>query len=156
MLETIDRHAPADPMQRLGLAVVAAVFGVLAVGDATNFITFPVYQLGLPDTALANFLVFLLGAALLVVTYRLVELSVGDTAPDVGGVPTTDGAGQYDDRDPEHILKNRYARGELTDEQFERMRSQLGDYDMSDDQEAEHARDFAENHELDDRQTLID
>lgn len=156
MLGTIDRHAPADPMQRIGVAVLAAVVGILAVGDALNVIVFPMYQLGLPDAAWADLVVFLFGVAMLVVTYRLVELSVGDTPPAPGGVPTTDGTGQYDERDPEHILKARYARGELSDDQFERMRSQLADYDMSDDAEADHARDFAENHELDDRQTLID
>lgn len=157
MLEAIDRHAPADPMHRLAAAVVAAVVGILAVGDALNVILFPMYQLGLPDSAFANVLVFLLGAALLVVTYRLVELSVDDAG--VGAptdVPATDGPDQYDDRDPEQILEARYARGELTDDQFEQMRSRLADYDVSDEAEYERAQDFAENHELNDRQTLID
>lgn len=157
MLETIDRYAPGDPTQRLAVAVVAAVTGILAVGDALNVIYFPMFQLGLPDSALANALVFALGAALLVVTYRLVELSVGDDEPLVARPAAADGG--YDDRDPEQILETRYARGELDEEEFERMRIRLSDFEESGGATAENyddAADFAQNHELHDRETVID
>jgi uncharacterized membrane protein len=157
MLETIDRYAPGDPTQRLAVAVVAAVTGILAVGDALNVIYFPMFQLGLPDSALANLLVLVFGVALLVVTYRLVELSVGDGHTLVTRPTAADGG--YDDRDPGQILEARYARGELDDEQFERMRIRLSDFEKSGGATEENyadARDFAENHELHDRETVID
>lgn len=157
MFESIDRHAPADPTHRLAVAVVAAVVGILAIGDALNVIVFPMYQLGLPDTAAANFVVFVLGAALLVTTYRLVQLSVDD--PALGAPGPVAGAvdeGGFDDRDPVQIVETRYARGELTEAEFDRMRAHLEGYDMSDDEELAHAKDFAENHELNNRETLID
>jgi len=157
MLETIDRYAPGDPTQRLATAVVAAVTGILAVGDALNVIYFPMFQLGLPDSALANLLVFALGVALLVVTYRLVELSVGEGDPLVTKPRAADGG--YDDRDPEQILEARYARGELDEEELERMRIRLSDFEESGgatSEDYDDARDFAENHELHDRETVID
>mgnify|MGYP000073689131 CR=1 FL=1 len=157
MLETIDRYAPGDPTQRLATAVVAAVTGILAVGDALNVIYFPMFQLGLPDSALANLLVFAFGVGLLVVTYRLVELSVGDGDPLVTKPKAADGG--YDDRDPEQILEARYARGELDEEEFERMRIRLSDFEESGgatSDDYDDARDFAENHELHDRETVID
>jgi len=157
MLETIDRYAPGDPRQRLAVAVVAAVTGILAVGDALNVIYFPMFQLGLPNSALANLLVLTLGIALLVVTYRFVELNVGDGDPLVTRSRAADGG--YDDREPEQILEARYARGELDEEQFERMRLQLSDFERSNgatNEAYDDARDFAENHELHDRETVID
>jgi len=157
MWETIDSYAPGDPTHRLATAVVAAVTGILAVGDALNVIYFPMFQLGLPNSALVNLLVFVLGVALLVVTYRLVELSVGDGDPLVTRPRAADGG--YDDRDPEQILETRYARGELDEEQFERMRIQLSDFERSNgatNEEYDDAQDFAENHELHDRETVID
>lgn len=157
MFETIDRYAPGEPKQRLAAAVVAAVVGILALGDALNVIYFPMYQLGLPDAAWANAIVLLFGLALLVVTYRLVELSVGEADPAVPNPPTADGG--YDERDPEQILAARYARGELDDDQFERMKAHLRDFDDPDDATTERydtRQDFAENHELRDRETIID
>lgn len=159
MLESIDRHAPDHPRHRFALAVVLAVTAVLAFGDAFGFITFPVYQLGLPDAAWADFAVFVFGVLLAAVTYRLVQTAVeGSTFGVPGGTPTAtaDGAGQYDDRDPVHIVKARYARGELDDEEYETMLSRLDGYEDSDADEYTSARDFAENYGLDDRQTVID
>ena len=157
MLQMITRRALGRAGSRFAVAVTATVVGVLAVGDALGVIRFPLYQLGLPNTAVANTAVLLLGVALLAGAYRLVGPGVGLPASSRSGKkPATDGAGEYDDRDPEQILRARYARGELTDAEFETMRSRLADYDMEDDTEAEHAREFAENHTVDDRQTIID
>lgn len=161
MLESIDRHAPADVRHRFVLAVVLAVTATLAFGDALGFITFPIYQLGFPDAAWADALVFLFGIGLVAVTYRLVQAAVGGTAsggaPGLGGPKATaDGAGEYDDRDPDQIVKARYARGELDDEQFERMLNRLEGYEDSEDDDYVSAADFAENYGLDDRQTVID
>lgn len=157
MFETIDRHAPADATHRLAVAVLAAVAGILAIGDALNVIYFPMFQLGLPDTPLANMVVLLLGAALLVTTYRLVQLSIDDPALGAPGlVQSTADAGGFDDREPEQILKARYARGELDESEFETMLAHLDGYDVSDDDEFADARDYAENHELNQRQTLVD
>lgn len=160
MFEAIDRHAPEDPTHRLAVAVVAAVVGILAVGDALNVIYFPMYQLGLPDAAWANFLVFVFGVGLMVVTYRLVQLSVGEVDPTVTP-PAADGG--FDDRDPEQILKTRFARGELDEDEFERMKTLLDDFEGSDGSPSgsptggyDSPQDFAENHELHDRETIID
>lgn len=153
----VETHAPAEPAHRLAVAVAAAVVGILAVGDALNVVYFPMYQLGLPDTALANTVVFLFGATLLVVTYRLVHLSIDSSALGASdAMPATDGAGAYDDRDPEQILETRYARGELTEGEFDQMRATLGDYDADDEDGYDDARDFAENHELSTRETVIE
>lgn len=159
MLGAIDRYAPETPRHRLVLAVVLAVSAVLAFGDALHVITFPMYQLGLPDAAWADVAVFVLGAALVVVTYRLVQTSLDATAPgstDAVPKPTADGAGKYDERNPEQIVKARYARGELTDDQLENMLARLEDFEQDDGEDYTGPRDFAENHRLDDRQTLID
>jgi len=157
MFEAIDRYAPGEPKQRLAAAVVAAVVGILALGDATDMIAFPTYQLGLPDAAWANAIVFAFGVALLVVGYRFVEVSLGEVEPAVAAPPTPDGG--FDERDPERILAARYARGELDDDQFERMKVHLRDFDDPDDsttEEYDTRTDFAENHELRDRETIID
>jgi len=82
------------------------------------------YQLGLPDAAWANAIVFTFGVVLLVVTYRFVVLGVGEAEPAVAAPPTPDGG--FDERD---------------DPTTER-------YDTR--------KDFAENHELRDRETIID
>lgn len=153
----VKTHAPEKQMHRLAVAVVAAVVGILAIGDALNVIYFPMYQLGLPDTALANTVVFVLGSALLLVGYRLVRLSIGSQVPGTAGqTAAIGGSGELDDRDPGQILETRYARGELTEAEFEEMRATLGDYDMGDDDEYEEAQQFAEHHELNDRETVIE
>ena len=166
MFEAIDRYAPEDPTHRLGAAVVAAVVGILAVGDALNVIYFPMYQLGLPDAAWANFLVLVFGVGLLVVTYRLVGTSVGEV--DTGAVTTPRAAdGGYDDRDPEQILQARFARGELSEAEFAEMKAHIADFDDGTAEAATKAggspttgydspQAFAENHELHDRETIID
>ncbi|MFB6150165.1 MAG: SHOCT domain-containing protein [Haloarculaceae archaeon] len=156
MWETIDRHAPRNTAHRVYVAVAAGVVGVLALGDALHVITFPMYTLGLPDSPPADFAVFLLGVGLFAVTYRLLRVSVAQESTDSAGKPAADGTGEYDDRDPEQILEARYARGELTDDEFEHMRSRLEDYDTTDDAEYRDAQEFAENHELDDRETVIE
>jgi uncharacterized membrane protein len=166
MFEAIDRHAPEDPTHRLVAGVAAAVVGILAVGDALNVIYFPMYQLGLPDAAWANFIVLVFGVTLMVVTYRLVQTSVGEVESGVATTPAADGG--YDDRDPEQILETRFARGELSEDEFEEMKAHLADFGDgsatggstdaggSPTRSYDSPQEFAENHELHDRETIID
>lgn len=140
--------------------------GILALGDALNVIFFPMYQLGLPNTWWANAVVFALGVGLLVVTYRLFQVSVGDVQGSPPTPPAADGG--YDDRDPEQILKARFARGELSGAEFEEMKAHLAEFGGesatggstdaagSPTRRYDSAREFAENHELHDRETIID
>lgn len=125
MLEGMGEYAPEKASHRLLTGYVLAIVGILAVGDGLNVIWFPMYTLGLPDSNAANAAVTLFGAGAFVAAYRLVRSAVGDESA-LGGAGAAhvdgDAAG---DRDPVEVLELRYARGEISDSEYERRRATL-------------------------------
>lgn len=128
-------HAPEDPSHRMLVSYVLAVVGILAVGDGLNVIWFPLYTLGLPDSATANTLVVLFGVGLFVAAYRLARSANGggqSAAVGDADAPLADGS-TYGDRTPKEVLELRYAEGALSDDEFAARKSMLqGDSGESD------------------------
>jgi len=155
----LGEHLPDGSTHRVGLAYGLALVGILAVGDGLNVIYFPMYQLGLPDTTLANTLVTVGGIGLFVAAYRLATSAVnGSEGSDQGG--ETGAVDDPADGDPVAILKRRYARGEVSDAEFERKLDRLEasdevDFDPSDRQTVVKDTGFEESG-LVDQQTTIE
>jgi len=137
MWDRLGEILPDQSSHRLLVAYALAITGILAVGDGLNVVQFPMYQLGLPDTTLANAAVALGGVVVFIGAYRLAMDTVEESSD--GDV----GAAEYGENDPVQIVKERYARGELSDEEFQRKLDRLEDSD-----------DVA--FDPDDRQTLIE
>jgi uncharacterized membrane protein len=155
MPDRLGEILPDRPSHRLLVAYALAITGILAVGDGLNVVQFPMYQLGLPDTTLANAVVALGGVAVFVGAYRLAMDTV-DESSDADG--DTD---EYGEHDPVQIVKERYARGELSDEEFQRKLDRLEDsddvaFDPDDKQTLIEETGISDDSGLVDRQTTID
>jgi hypothetical protein len=159
MPDRLGEYLPDSSTHRLEIAYALAIVGILAVGDGLNVIYFPMYQLGLPDTTLANTLVTVGGIGLFVGAYRLAASAV--TGPEgTASSDETGGVGTTADGDPVAILKRRYALGEVSDAEFERKLDRLEasdevDFDPSDRQTVVEDTGFEESG-LVDRQTAIE
>jgi hypothetical protein len=155
MREAIGTNAPRKPAHRFGIAFTVALLAVLSFSDAFGFIMFPVFRLGLPDTAAVNTAVLLLGLGLLVVSYDLARSAMRD-----GPVPTTESEAEdrpdvesLQELEPVGTLKVRYAMGEIDDDEFEHRLRPLRDDAANLDR---HTQEPQRLSEVGDRQTMID
>jgi len=125
MLERLGEIVPVRESHRLLTGYALALVGILAVGDGLRVIRFPLYTLGLPDTAAADAVVVVLGAGASAAAYRLARSTVGSGSEPVGDAALADG-GDDTAGDPVEVLELRYARGEIDDTEYERRLEGLG------------------------------
>lgn len=132
MLEIVDRAAPDDPFRRLATAMVASAVGLPATIYGAFALTWPI-QRWLYVGQVGSVGVFLFGLFALATAHSLVrDVSRAVEAAETPG-PDATGADRETavdtDDDPLTTLKNRYAAGEVSDEEFERRVDRLIELD---------------------------
>jgi uncharacterized membrane protein len=169
MWDRLEEVLPENSSHRLLTAYGLAIVGILAVGDGLNLIYFPTVTLGLPDSTFANTLIALGGVLVFVTAYRIAMTTVEQGETTLEDVVKNDAVDAAEDGDyqilpsddgPVQILKKRYARGEVSDEEFRRKLERLEesesvDFDSSDRETLIEESDLA-NSGLTDRQTAIE
>ncbi|ELY86023.1 SHOCT domain-containing protein [Natrinema altunense] len=117
MYDLVHRYAPASPVGRTLVAIIASVIGVptLVLG-----------LLGLADNAAAGLLFLLMGVVTLTVAGQLTRGVVRQAAsagPEAS--PHETGTPDESDERPVETLRRRYAAGEISDDEFERRLDRL-------------------------------